>query len=87
MLGEEDNADFEFAAASRFALLPAHNMGSLQCAECTTPAACRILAAWADACPVLHARRPSRCRVPHWAHRKQEEAGRVHGKTSCAAGR
>ena len=57
LLGEEDDADPEVAAARRLALLPARSGGlGLQCAVRTAPAA--YWAAWADALPVLRARRP-----------------------------
>ena len=57
LLGEEDDADPDVAAARRLALLPAQLGGlGLQCAERTAPAA--YWAAWADALPVLRARRP-----------------------------
>ena len=58
LLGEEvDDEDPEHAAARRLALPPAHLGGlGLQCAERTAPAA--YWAAWVDALPVLHARRP-----------------------------
>ena len=57
LLGEEGDADPEVAAARRLALLPARLGGlGLQCAVRTAPAA--YWAAWADALPVLRARRP-----------------------------
>ena len=57
LLGEEDDADPEVAAARRLALLPARLGGlGLQCAVRTAPAA--YWAIWADALPVLRAHRP-----------------------------
>ena len=86
LLGEEDDADPEVAAARRLAMLPARLGGlGLQCAE-RTPAA--YWAAWADALPALRARRPdaaARCLAELAAGpaaaaaclRAAEEAGRA----------
>ena len=83
LLGEEDDADPEIAAARRLALLPARSGGlGLQCAARTAPAA--YWAAWADSLPVLRARHAARsavrCERPSW---RTAPAARDRSRTRC----